>query len=96
MPRLKYHLPDGKYTASADEYVKAWRKIGRRAEKIFYGYEASAFDPDIQMVLWEKDRFGKVIPIHSFSLNKLMMKALEKGCFGIDKRTGRAKKRRKR
>lgn len=49
-----HRLPFGGYTIDADEYGRAWKELGERAEKFFPGYEWVAFDPNIR--LDRKDR----------------------------------------
>lgn len=42
-------LPFGGFTEDTDEYMRAWRALGQRAEKFFEGYEAIAYDPMVRL-----------------------------------------------
>lgn len=45
-----FRLPLGGTTTDRNEYGRAWIDLGDKIAKFFPGYEASGFDPDIQLV----------------------------------------------
>ncbi len=49
-----YRLPDGKYTKSANVYIRTWRKLGRKMLKLLPGWSLNGWDPTFEFVKWEK------------------------------------------
>jgi hypothetical protein len=47
-----YRMPDGRTTTDAMKYSRAWRRIGRKLEKMFPGYTLNAFDPNLHFAAW--------------------------------------------
>lgn len=39
-------MPDGNYTRDADEYVEAWRELGKVIETLMPEYTVIGYDPD--------------------------------------------------
>lgn len=64
-----YRLPNGKETEDPDEYGNAWLKYGRKLEKIFTGYKTAGVNPNIELILWGKNRFDKTFVEDRFTIS---------------------------
>lgn len=73
MSKLKWQgrLPNGEITTNQDEYVDAWRSLGKRIEALFKGYQVYGYDPGIS--LYRQDEHNRR---HSLNLSMDNIKAL--------------------
>lgn len=81
---MRYRLPDGTCTDDPEQHADAWLELGKRCESFFPGYVADAFNPDIRLTLWIKNRWGGDMAASHVNLDLQAVEAL----LGIKLRKG--------